>query len=294
MKYFYRNLIFIIVLITFLTSQLNSQNIKSYAQEITNDYHEVKYDDGSIYKGEFKNGLRNGYGTMRLKSRDGHTYIGNWENDKMHGEGTLFMEGKPNGDLSFCEKFYCKNWVNDKKNGQGFHIKHDHYGQKNKFDQPPVTYLYEGGWVNDKKHGKGNSYTTKRAGLGSRITDWWMWELEYDNGEMVYEKILEHDSWWEQLMSETQNVLSAPNAINNNGDNCTIQEGNWSMLGVKEFKCLVNNKIESSIQIERRKGKSVQYLYDTPTGQFLDEVFFDFNTAKEAGVKYLKSQCGCN
>lgn len=286
---------FFVTTLIFLATTINyTQNFKTYTSSLSDGYHEVIYDDGSTYKGELKNGLRNGYGTMRLKSKKGYAYVGNWKNDMMNGVGTLYMEVRKGGDLSFCEKFYCDNWVDDKKNGLGFHIKHDHYGPKNKFNQPPVTYLYEGGWIDDEKHGKANSYTTKRFGLGSRITDWWMWELEYDNGNLVYEKILEHDSWWEQLMSETQVLLTAPENIDTYSDNCTIEiDNNWSLLDVKEVRCLVNGGVNSSIQIIRRKGDTVPYLYDIPTGGFLDEVFFDYNRGKVAGISYLKSICGC-
>jgi len=284
----------IIFILLAISSKTYGQKSTPYSPTLKDGYHEVIYEEGSVYMGELKNGLRNGYGTMRLNSREGAVYKGNWKNDKMNGVGTLYMERRKNWDLSFCEKFYCDKWVDDKKNGQGFHIKYDHYGPKNKFNQPPVTYLYEGGWVNDKKHGKANSYTTSRFGLGSRITDWRMWEIEYDNGELVYEKIIEQESWWNQLMGETKNVLSAPQDDDTAYDNCAIEiDNSWSLLDVKELRCIINGNIKSTIQIMRRKGDSVLYLYDVPTGGFLDEVFFDFNQGKEAGIQYLKSICGC-
>ena len=44
--------------------------------------------DGSRYEGEFKHGLRHGYGTY-IKVHDGSTYRGFWEGGVRHGYGEL-------------------------------------------------------------------------------------------------------------------------------------------------------------------------------------------------------------
>ncbi len=42
---------------------------------------------GTIYKGQFKNNLKNGKGTM--KYYDGSFYSGEWKDDEYHAKGTL-------------------------------------------------------------------------------------------------------------------------------------------------------------------------------------------------------------
>ena len=45
------------------------------------------YEDGTIYIGEFKNGLRHGQGNYQYK--DGSRYEGKWDNNYEHGNGKL-------------------------------------------------------------------------------------------------------------------------------------------------------------------------------------------------------------
>ncbi len=49
--------------------------------------------DGSIYKGELKNGLSDGIGTMNFPNGD--KYVGEWKNGKKDGQGTYtFVDGR--------------------------------------------------------------------------------------------------------------------------------------------------------------------------------------------------------
>ena len=51
------------------------------------------FDNGDIYEGDFKDGLKHGKGT--LKTRNNRSYEGDWENDKPHGFGiNTFPNGK--------------------------------------------------------------------------------------------------------------------------------------------------------------------------------------------------------
>ena len=47
------------------------------------------------FDGEFKEGYKNGYGTM--KYQDGSKYKGMWENNCKHGKGTLYKPDGRNG-----------------------------------------------------------------------------------------------------------------------------------------------------------------------------------------------------
>ena len=51
------------------------------------------YPDGSIYEGEWKDDLQNGYGTWTFA--DGSIYVGEWKNGEYHGHGRLtYPDGK--------------------------------------------------------------------------------------------------------------------------------------------------------------------------------------------------------
>ena len=46
-------------------------------------------DDDSIFKGQWKDEIRQGYGISIWEN--GARYEGNWENDLFHGNGTYFF-----------------------------------------------------------------------------------------------------------------------------------------------------------------------------------------------------------
>ena len=82
------------------------------------------FDNGDIYEGEFKNGLKHGKGI--LTTRNNRSYEGDWENDKPHGFGINtfpngkiytgnFAKGKPVGDGQWTYadgRIYNGTWVN--------------------------------------------------------------------------------------------------------------------------------------------------------------------------------------
>ena len=58
-----------------------------------------KYDDGKVYEGQMKNGLRHGRGKMVYVEDDNNyagVYVGEWKNDKKHGKGKMVYD---NGDV---------------------------------------------------------------------------------------------------------------------------------------------------------------------------------------------------
>jgi hypothetical protein len=61
------------------------------------------------YEGNYKDGLRCGFGKMTFPSGD--TYEGEWQDNKMSGEGTYWY--KKSNDI------YSGAWANNKKNGEG-------------------------------------------------------------------------------------------------------------------------------------------------------------------------------
>lgn len=64
--------------------------------------------DGSIYTGEFVNGMKNGYGEITFPN--GRVYKGEWVNNIQNGKGTMI---KTNGAQ------YTGKWVDGMKHGHG-------------------------------------------------------------------------------------------------------------------------------------------------------------------------------
>ena len=82
------------------------------------------FDNGDIYEGGFKDGLKHGKGI--LTTRNNRSYEGDWENDKPHGFGINtfpngkiytgnFDKGKPVGDGQECG-ITLKDYMDFQKN----------------------------------------------------------------------------------------------------------------------------------------------------------------------------------
>ena len=90
----------------------------------------VKYTDGAIYQGHFRDGKRNGLGT--LTDCEGTQYTANWTDNKREGRGEeLFVDGST----------FIGHYVDDKKCGHG--IFKCRSGE------------YSGQWERDEPHGEG-------------------------------------------------------------------------------------------------------------------------------------------
>lgn len=101
---------------------------------LPNGQGKMTYLDGSVYDGEWVNGLRDGFGELRMAN--GQIYIGNWEKNKKNNNGTMFYPDN---------SFYNGNWENDQKNGYGI------------FQYSNKSY-YKGYWNNGVKEGYGFLY----------------------------------------------------------------------------------------------------------------------------------------
>ena len=66
--------------------------------------------DIATYSGNFKDGKKDGMGTMTYPNGD--VYQGEWKDNKMHGTGSYTYK---NGDI------YSGSWVDNKKSGQGMY-----------------------------------------------------------------------------------------------------------------------------------------------------------------------------
>ena len=91
----------------------------------------IRYNDGTLYKGDIKNLLPNGQGTLELA--DGSVYVGTFSDGKYSGIGTYtgadgsfytgeYLNGKPNGQgtLRYADgSVYAGGFENGEKSGQG-------------------------------------------------------------------------------------------------------------------------------------------------------------------------------
>nr|CAH7752110.1 unnamed protein product [Callosobruchus chinensis] len=112
-----------------------------------------RWSDGTVYKGEFKNGYPTGRGRMILS--DLNTYDGDFCQGFFHGSGVLY--------LSNCLKFYRGSWKSGKRHGKGW----IEYGMNDS---------YVGDWFEDTRHGEG--YRKYKNGAGYRG----QWSKNYKNG----------------------------------------------------------------------------------------------------------------
>lgn len=112
------------------------------------------FPDGGKYEGDFKNGLRHGYGLMAFNTSD--RYKGDWKNGVPDGNGSLFYnegeyyEGEFKNGLrhgtgtitSPTDNRYTGEWQQDLPHGNG-----------------TITYKsgssFEGSFVNGQRHGQG-------------------------------------------------------------------------------------------------------------------------------------------
>ena len=76
------------------------------------NYKEIEYENGDIYKGEMINNKREGAGKLKIKN--GERYLGQWHNDNLNGFGKQYY---PNGNLK-----YKGNFINNEYNGLGKYI----------------------------------------------------------------------------------------------------------------------------------------------------------------------------
>ena len=126
--------------------------------------------EGLIYEGNWKKGLKNGNGRMKKR---GCIYEGNWKDGSINGRGKLtwesgniykgdFVKGKLNGDgymIWYNEsKKYTGHWENNLQNGYGIQIWYEGKGEhKYLFNR------YIGEWKNGKRNGYGIFYYSNGA-----------------------------------------------------------------------------------------------------------------------------------
>ena len=144
---------------------------------IEETYWEYISEDGSLYKGEKKNGVRDGYGIITWPN--GSAYIGYWSMNIFNGKGELrhangdvfignFLNGKPNGYGVYNYKdgtIYVGDWKDGLQHGKGKETKPDGSTYNGDFVmgkkqgkgmiQWSDNSYYEGDWLSNEQQGKG-------------------------------------------------------------------------------------------------------------------------------------------
>lgn len=146
-----------------------------------------RWQDGSTYEGEVRNGLRHGFGIFTWSSSStwsGLRYEGNWINGKRDGEGILYFNW-PNQQAINSYKgswkenlkdgfglmlypsgnIYRGEWKNDEKNGKGRMTWKLTKGTE-------VHEIYEGDWRNGKPHGYGSYYWLRKTDKDEKVTSY--------------------------------------------------------------------------------------------------------------------------
>jgi len=121
---------------------------------------ELRWPDGRVYKGNFRQNLQFGYGISETPGPNGSYYEGSWKDGKMCGYGTLryangdvyegyFQDNQPHGHgtlkrghfLTSAAHVYVGQWESGQKHGYGV------------MDDIVAGEKYMGMWQEDAKHG---------------------------------------------------------------------------------------------------------------------------------------------
>ncbi|XP_052414804.1 alsin-like isoform X1 [Carassius gibelio] len=178
----------------------------------------VKWPDGRMYTGTFKNGLEDGFGEYIVPNKNLNScdhYQGQWKDGKMHGFGTLryasgeiyegsFLDNMRHGHgmlrsgklNSTSPSVFIGQWQYDKKSGYGV------------FDDITRGEKYMGMWQDDQR--QGNGVVVTQFGL--------YYEGAFNNNKMMGTGVLlsEDDTAFEGEFSEDwtlngKGVLTMPN-----------------------------------------------------------------------------------
>lgn len=150
---------------------------------------EHMYKDGFVFKiyvGEYKAGLRNGFGTMTY-TNENSTYTGQWKDDKMHGIGKHVMaEFVYEGEYQLGVKHgkgkivYGNNTVSAGWSYEGDFFIENRRGRGREWHEDGAE--YEGDFDYDMRFGNG----TFKFADGKVYTGEWWCDIMYGNGTMTF------------------------------------------------------------------------------------------------------------
>lgn len=139
-----------------------------------------------VYEGEFKKGIRHGYG--KIIEENGDTYEGEWVADKKDGHGTFIPADFKHTKTPKTTVMYVGHWKVNRREGKGVSTCAD-------------GTVYDGDWFNNKKHGKGVEMDPK----GNKFEGHWVEDKRdgegtlHKNGKTVkqhyHDGVLQHQLW---------------------------------------------------------------------------------------------------
>ena len=131
---------------TAYVDSMAADTMEYYGEDYSYGYHEVTYEDGSIYKGEFKDGNPDGKGVMEwpnAKNGELRKYEGEFTNGTFNGKGRAeFSDGST----------YDGSWSKGNKHGYG--VITWPYDE----NHPDYMVQFEGNFKNGLRSGKGTAY----------------------------------------------------------------------------------------------------------------------------------------
>ncbi|MCY3883320.1 MAG: hypothetical protein OXG24_00200 [Gammaproteobacteria bacterium] len=137
-------------------------------------------DDGNVYEGELRDGIKHGEGTMEWV--DGRTYEGDFREGKVHGSGTMSI---PNGEVytgtfdSEVRHGYGKLVLRNGDVYEGSFVSGEMSG-KGSLQEEISGNFYQGMFLEGKRHGEG----TQRYKDGRRYVGWFRNDLREGFGEL--------------------------------------------------------------------------------------------------------------
>jgi len=193
-------------------------------------------EDDHRYKGSWKNGKKEGKGTMFYEMTS--FYEGNWKNDRREGKGTMFYD---DGSV------YDGSWKKDKKDGQGILRLKDGTIFKGRWSNDVMEPLgeirflcgstYQGEIKDLKKHGKGvwkmhndwmyegdfkedlmDGFGKCSSKNGGEFEGIWVKGLRNGYGTMKYENGGTYMGEWKDNVRDGKGVILAPNGDKYEGD----------------------------------------------------------------------------
>lgn len=126
-------------------------------------------EENAVYKGDWKNGVREGRGTYW--DSENNVYIGQWQGGKRNGEGVQAFKVE-----NWREDAYSESWLEDNTENYSGGFKNDVFYGEGTYRWEDGT-QYVGGWAANQQHGEG--YFDYGNGRISR--------RRYEFGERVFE-----------------------------------------------------------------------------------------------------------